>query len=94
MLPPDSTISHPSSAACSVSSVTVPAGSPAAIGVARGRRVEAVDEHAVALHDLRPRRRLGRHAERVAHGEAVQGSAGPVARHSTSALATTCTSGP
>ena len=45
-------------------------------------RVEAVDEHAVALHDLRARRRLGRHPERVPDREPVQGTAGPVPRHS------------
>ena len=69
-------------------------GEPLRDRMARRRRVEAVDEQAVPLHDPRPRRRLGRHAQRVPDGEAVQGAAGPVGRHGRSALRTTRTSGP
>ena len=69
----------PSSTACSVSSVTLPAGIPAAIGWSARPRAEAVDQRPKRGHDLRARQRLGRHPERVPDREPVQRAASAVA---------------
>ena len=55
----------------------VPGGVPGGDGMASGRGLETGQQGAVAGHDLRAGQQLGRHAERVADGQPVEGALGP-----------------